>query len=68
MARTNIELDDTLLKQAKRLSQLTTKKEIVHQALKNFVKSKKRKLILNLEGKIHWEGNLARMRQARKWS
>lgn len=68
MGRTNIDIDNNLLKQAGRLIHLKTKKQIVHKALEELVKNKKRKSILDFEGKIHWEGNLASMRRGKKWS
>ncbi|MDP4149659.1 MAG: type II toxin-antitoxin system VapB family antitoxin [Bacteroidota bacterium] len=61
--RTNIELDNALVGQAIKLSKLKTKKEVVHEALKNYVSSMKRKELLNLKGKVTWEGNLKDMRR-----
>jgi Arc/MetJ family transcription regulator len=60
--RTNIELDDTLIQQAMQLSKLTTKREVVQEALKNYVSGMKKKELLKLRGKITWEGNLKEMR------
>ncbi len=60
--RTNIELDDSLVKQALQISQLKTKKDVVHEALKHYVASLKRKEILGLRGKGTWEGDLRQMR------
>jgi len=41
--RTNIELDDVLVKQAIKLSKLKTKREVVQEALKSYVASMKKK-------------------------
>lgn len=60
--RTNIELDDRLVKEAIKLSKLKTKKEVVQEALKNYVAWMKRKELLSLRGHIAWEGNLKEMR------
>ena len=54
MARTNIVLDDELVAEAARLSGLTTKRELVHEALKLLIETKKRKSLLDLEGKIRF--------------
>jgi Arc/MetJ family transcription regulator len=62
--RTNIELDDVLVQQGLKLSKLKTKKDLIHQALENYVLALKRKQILNLRGKVEWEGDLKKMRQA----
>jgi len=56
--RTHIELDDQLVKQALQISHLKTKKEVVHEALKQYVASLKRKELLSLRGKNTWEGEL----------
>ncbi len=56
--RTNINIDKNLIRECQELTQLKTKKEIVDSALKEFIKLCKRKKILDLEGKIEWEGNL----------
>ncbi len=63
--RTNIVLDDKLVREGLRLTHLRTKKDLVNYALKELVERKKRKGILELEGKIAWEGDLDRLRKAR---
>lgn len=65
MARTNIELDDKVLKEAIRLTHLRTKKEVVNYALEDLVKKLRRKRMLELEGKVKWVGNLDKLRRSR---
>lgn len=65
MSRTNIELNDRILKEAFKLTHMKTKKEIVNYAVGELVKRLRRKKILELEGKVKWEGNLDEMRRAR---
>lgn len=60
--RTNIDMDDKLLQDAMELSKAKTKKEVVEQALSNYVKMMNRKQILDWPGKVHWDGDLDRMR------
>jgi len=60
--RTNIELDENLIKQALEISRLRTKKDVVHEALKQYIASQKRKSILSLRKKNTWEGDLDQMR------
>jgi Arc/MetJ family transcription regulator len=62
LMRTNIELDDVLVKQAIKLSKLKTKREVVQEALKSYVASMKKRELLNLKGRVSWEGNLKEMR------
>lgn len=65
MSRTNIELNDKVLKEALKLTKIKTKKDLVNYALEELVKKIKRKKILELEGKVEWEGNLEEMRRSR---
>ncbi len=48
--RTNIELDQTLVREAQRLSRIKTKKALVHQALLEFVANRKRLDLRDLKG------------------
>jgi Arc/MetJ family transcription regulator len=50
--RTNINLDDELVKEAFKLSRSKTKKELIHEALEEFVQSRRRLNLLDLEGRI----------------
>jgi Arc/MetJ family transcription regulator len=50
--RTNIVLDDDLLSEAIRVTGMKTKKEVVHEALRLLVATRKRKSLLDLKGKI----------------
>ncbi len=61
--RTNIDLDDNLLREAHRLSKLKTNKEVVNRALDFYVKYLKRKDMLALAGKVAWEGDIEQMRK-----
>lgn len=65
MLRTNIELDEKLVKEAMKLTNKKTKKELVNYALRELVSKMKRKRLLELEGKVEWTGNLGKMRKAR---
>jgi Arc/MetJ family transcription regulator len=60
--RTNIELDDVLVKQALKLSNIKTKKGVIHEALRNYIAWMKKKQLLNLKGNVKWEGSLKDMR------
>jgi Arc/MetJ family transcription regulator len=50
MMRTNINIDDYLIDECRRLSSLKNKKEIVDAALREFIKSLKRRRMLLMEG------------------
>lgn len=47
--RTNIVLDDSIVEEALSLSGIKTKRELVHQALKEFVAHRKRKDVRELK-------------------
>ena len=63
--RTNIDIDETLLEEARRLSGLKTKKAVVQEALRTLVRQRQRRKILDLAGKVEWVGNLDEMREGR---
>ncbi len=50
--RTNIVLDESLVEGGLRLSGAKTMKELVNQALRELVENRKRRNLLDLEGKI----------------
>lgn len=50
--RTNIVLDDKLVKQAFRYAKVSTKKELIDLVLKEFVENHGRKEVRELRGKI----------------
>ncbi|MDE0116724.1 MAG: type II toxin-antitoxin system VapB family antitoxin [bacterium] len=60
--RTNIEIDDKLMDEARRASGLRTKRATVEEALKLLVQTKKQADIRRLRGKLQWEGSLDEMR------
>jgi Arc/MetJ family transcription regulator len=62
--RTNIEIDDKLMKEAMKISKVKSKKELVNHALEELIRLNKRKKMLMLFGKVKWEGNLDEMRGA----
>ena len=60
--RTNIVIDDKLMKDALRATGVKTKREAVELGLKTLVDLRKQEQARRLRGKIHWEGDLANMR------
>jgi Arc/MetJ family transcription regulator len=65
MHRTNVELDEKLIREGMRLFKKKTKKELIHFALSELIRREKAKGILDFEGRIEWEGDLKEMRKAR---
>lgn len=59
MARTNIELDDALVKEAFRLTGARTKREVVDIALRRLVeRGGLYRAVRRLRGKVAWRGNV----------
>lgn len=52
---TNLELDDALVAEAKKLGNHKTKREAVNQALREYVARRRRRRMLDLFGKLDWE-------------
>ena len=50
--RTNIVIDDELMKEAFSVSQATTKKDLIHEALREMIRLKKQKDLTELSGRI----------------
>ncbi len=63
--RTNIVLDDDLVARAQQLTGITTKREVVHQALYMLVRLHEQGAVRNLRGKLKWEGDLEESRLER---
>ena len=61
--RTNIVIDDALMKQAMRACGAKTKREAVETALRLMVSIKQQERIRRLRGKLKWEGDLDAMRR-----
>ena len=61
--RTNIEIDDQLMRTAMKLSNTKTKKETVEHTLRALIQREQQRRMLKLKGNVVWEGNLAEMRE-----
>ncbi len=56
--RTNIEIDGDLLEEAFAVSHLRTKKDLIHEALREYIRLKKRKDLTELAGFIEFDPEL----------
>jgi Arc/MetJ family transcription regulator len=63
--RTNIEIDDRLMREAMRSTGAVTKKAAVEAGLRLLVQTFSQGAIRKLQGKVRWEGNLNRSRLGR---
>lgn len=63
--RTNIEIDDRLMRRAMRTGRGRTKRAVVEAGLQLLVQTHAQASIRRLRGKVRWEGDLAVSRQGR---
>jgi Arc/MetJ family transcription regulator len=64
--RTNIEIDDDLMREALKLTGVETKREAVDLALRGLVARHRQLGVLKLRGRVTWAGDLEASRAARK--
>ena len=64
--KTNVLLDEELVETAKELTGTRFTKDVVDLALRRLVRNVRRRRILQLAGKVKWEGDLATMRRGRR--
>jgi Arc/MetJ family transcription regulator len=62
--RTNIDIDDDLLADVMERSDAKTKKEAVEMALQLFRRMLAQRDLLELRGKVKWDGDLDELRDA----
>ncbi len=60
--RTNIVIDDQLMAEALRLTQLKTKREVVDLGLRTLLRLRQQEEIRRFRGKLDWQGDLEAMR------
>jgi len=66
MKRTNIVIDEKLIKEGLKATGLKTRKALVDYALRDLLRRESQKRILELKGKVHWEGVLSSLREGRR--
>lgn len=63
--RTNIDIDDEVIREVQELTGARTKREAVDFALRELLARHRRLDILKIRGKVHWEGDLEASREGR---
>lgn len=61
--RTNIVIDDGLLRDAMQATGATTKRQVVELGLASLIRLKEQETIRGLKGKLRWTGDLEAMRR-----
>jgi len=65
MSRMNIVLDGKLVADCQKVTGIKTRRALVHHALQELLRHERQKKVLELKGKIRWEGDLAAWRMKR---
>jgi Arc/MetJ family transcription regulator len=60
--RTNIVIDDKLMRDALKATGLSTKREVVELGLRTLLRLREQAELRSLRGKVAWHGDLAAMR------
>ena len=63
IVRTNIVIDDKLMRDTLRATGLKTKREAVEEGLRSLLRLKRQAEIRRLRGKLNWQGDLDAMRR-----
>jgi Arc/MetJ family transcription regulator len=65
MRRTNVVLDDKLVRECQNLTGLRTQRALIDFALHEVRRRGRQKRLLKLKGSVKWEGDLSEWRKAR---
>ena len=65
MSRTNVVLDDDLVEKCQSATGIKTRKGLIDFALREVLRHEKQKELLDLKGKVEWQGDLSEWRQGR---
>jgi len=65
--RTNIVLDEDLVEAGMEITGLKSRRALIDYALRELLRMESQRKILELKGKVRWEGDLSTMRQEREF-
>jgi len=65
MKRTNVVLDDKLVKDCRKATGIKTQRALIDHALRELLRHESQTKILELKGKVDWEGTLKDWRLGR---
>jgi len=65
MGRTNVVLDDELVSRCKKETGIQTVRALIDHALRELLRHKRQKKVLELKGGVRWEGDLDSWRGGR---
>lgn len=65
MTRTNIVLDETLVDKCRKITGIPTQRSLIDYALRELLRHGQQKKIMELKGRVAWEGDLPEWRKGR---
>ncbi len=65
--RTNVVLEEDLIEAGLELTGLRSRRALIDYALRQLLRRESQKKILELKGKVQWEGDLSSMRRKREF-
>ena len=65
MTRTNIVLDETLVDKCRKITGIPTQRSLIDYALRELLRHGQQKKIMELKGRVAWEGDLPAWRKGR---
>lgn len=65
MSRTNVVLDDKLVAECQKATGIKTRRGLIDYALHEMLRHKNQRKLLELQGKVEWEGDLDAWRRSR---
>ena len=65
MGRTNVVLDDELVKECQKLTGINTRRALIDYALHELLRHGRQRRLLELKGTVKWEGDLDAWRKGR---
>ncbi len=66
MARTNVVLDEELVKECRRVTGIPTQRWLIDHALRELLRHERQKKVLELKGRVSWKGDLRAWRRGRR--
>jgi len=65
MGRTNVVLDDQLIAKCKKETGIRTIRALIEHALRELLRHKRQRKVMELKGTVRWEGDLDTWRKGR---
>jgi Arc/MetJ family transcription regulator len=65
MTRTNVVLDEVLVEECRKVTGIPTQRSLIDHALRELLRHERQKKVLELRGRIAWQGDLRAWRRGR---